>query len=38
LTKNIDLHRDTVKRVDDLEARKSCNALGVSKNVNNITR
>jgi hypothetical protein len=31
--KNIDMHRDTVKRVDDLDSRKDKIALGVTKRV-----
>lgn len=31
--KNIDMHRDTVKRVDDLNSRVDEPALGVSKRI-----
>lgn len=30
VTRNIDIHRDTVKRQDDLEARKACSAVGTT--------
>ena len=30
VTRNIDIHRDTVKRQDDLEARKNCPAAGTT--------
>jgi hypothetical protein len=33
VVKNIDLHRDTVKRVDDLNARRDAVAIGCTKSV-----
>lgn len=33
MIRNIDIHKDAVKRVDDLEARRDCPAVGTTKKV-----